>query len=181
MKYNLISADPPWRYRNTGTNGAAAKHYPTMSIEELCALPVADQAADDAVLLLWMTGPLLPEAVRLVNAWGFEFRTSFPWLKVQQSYRGSVVDAAPAYGPGFWIRANPESVFLCTRGQVHIPDTMGALVAHRTRHSAKPEALQSWAESEWPELTDRLEMFARRPRDGWAAFGNEGVGSAVLV
>ena len=73
-KYNVIYADPPWRYAQKGLQGAAERHYPTMGIEELCALPVADLAAPDSVLFLWATFPQLPEALRLIKAWGFQYK-----------------------------------------------------------------------------------------------------------
>ena len=70
-KYSVIYADPPWRYERSKVQGAAEKHYPTMSIDELCALPVPELAAKDCALFLWATFPQLPEALRLIRAWGF--------------------------------------------------------------------------------------------------------------
>ena len=76
----MIYADPPWRYTQKGLQGAAEKHYPTMGIDEICALPVADLAAPDSVLFLWATFPQLPEALRLINAWGFStIRSALRW------------------------------------------------------------------------------------------------------
>ena len=81
-KYSIIYADPPWRYNQKGVSGAAEKHYPTMSIEELCALPVAEISASDSVLFLWTTFPQLPSALQLIKAWGFSYKTvGFVWLK----------------------------------------------------------------------------------------------------
>lgn len=78
----MIYAEPPWRYAQKGLQGAAEKHYPTMGIEELCALPVAEIAAPDSALFLWATFPQLPEALRLIKAWGFQYKTvAFVWLK----------------------------------------------------------------------------------------------------
>ena len=78
----MIYADPPWRYAQKGLQGAAEKHYPTMGIDELCTLPVADLAAPDSVLFLWATFPQLPEALRLIKAWGFQYKSvAFVWLK----------------------------------------------------------------------------------------------------
>jgi N6-adenosine-specific RNA methylase IME4 len=118
--------------------------------------------------------------VELVSAWGFEGQTTIPWIKVASSYQGPVEDAPPAYGTGFWVRGCAEYFIVATRGEVELPEHPGALVAHRTRHSAKPEAMQDWAEACWPQFTRRLEMFARRPRAGWHAFGNEGIGTDRL-
>ena len=74
-KYNVIYADPPWRYAQKGLQGAAERHYPTMGIEELCVLPVAELAAPDSVLFMWATFPQLPEALRLIKAWGFQYKS----------------------------------------------------------------------------------------------------------
>lgn len=81
-KYEMIYADPPWRYRSGKVQGAAINHYATMSDEELYQLPVAEIAADNCVLLLWATFPKLPEALRLIEAWGFQYKTvGFVWVK----------------------------------------------------------------------------------------------------
>ena len=80
--YSIIYADPPWQYQRNKVQGAAENHYPTMGIDELCALPVADLAAPDSALFLWATFPQLPEALRLIEAWGFRYKSvAFVWLK----------------------------------------------------------------------------------------------------
>ncbi len=80
--YSIIYADPPWQYQRSKVQGAAENHYPTMGIDELCALPVADLAAPDSALFLWATFPQLPEALRLIKAWGFQYKSvAFVWLK----------------------------------------------------------------------------------------------------
>ena len=80
--YEIIYADPPWRYSAKKVQGAAENHYPTMSIDELCALPVAELAAKDSALFMWATFPQLPEALRLIRAWGFTYKSvAFVWLK----------------------------------------------------------------------------------------------------
>ena len=79
--YSIIYADPPWQYQRSKVQGAAENHYPTMGIDELCALPVADLAAPDSALFLWATFPQLPEALRLIKAWGFQYKSvAFVWL-----------------------------------------------------------------------------------------------------
>lgn len=78
-KFSIIYADPPWRYEQKNRQGSAELHYPTMSIEEICSLPVADLAAKDSVLFLWATFPQLPEALKVIKAWGFSYRSvAFP-------------------------------------------------------------------------------------------------------
>lgn len=102
-KYNIIYADPPWQYEQKGVEGAAAKIYPTMALKELCRLPVADLTEKDAVLFLWTTFPMLPNALQLIRAWGFRYKsTAFVWLKQNKSGHGWF------FGLGFWTRGNAE-------------------------------------------------------------------------
>ena len=110
--YNIIYADPPWRYEQRKVQGAAENHYPTMSIDELCALPVLELAAKDCALFLWATFPQLPEALRLIRAWGFRYKTvAFVWLKRNRK--------SPSwfYGMGYWTRSNAEICLLATKGK----------------------------------------------------------------
>ena len=111
-KYPIIYADPPWRYSAKKVQGAAENHYPTMSIDELCALPVAELAAKDSALFMWATFPQLPEALRLIRAWGFTYKSvAFVWLKKNRKADSWF------YGLGFWTRANAEVCLLATKGQ----------------------------------------------------------------
>ena len=110
-KYPIIYADPPWRYSAKKVQGAVENHYPTMSIEELCALPVAELAAKDSALFMWATFPQLPEALRLIRAWGFTYKSvAFVWLKKNRKADSWF------YGLGFWTRANAEICLLATKG-----------------------------------------------------------------
>lgn len=135
-QYSVIYADPPWRYAQKGLQGAAEKHYPTMGIDELCALPVADLAAPDSVLFLWVTFPQLPEALRLIKAWGFTYKSvAFVWLKKNRKSEGWF------YGLGFWTRGNAEICLLATRGH---PKRQAAnvhqfIISPIQEHSRKPE------------------------------------------
>ena len=106
-KYSIIYADPPWRYERNGVQGAAEKHYPTMSIDELCRLPVSELSEKDSILFLWTTFPQLREALRVIKAWGFEYKSvAFVWLKLNKSGKGWF------YGLGFWTRGNAEICLL---------------------------------------------------------------------
>ena len=110
-KYGIVYADPPWRYDMKRGNGVAENHYPTMSIEEICALPVTDLAARDSALFLWATFPQLNEAFRVIEAWGFKYKTlAFLWLKQNRKADSWF------YGMGFWTRSNAEVCLLATRG-----------------------------------------------------------------
>lgn len=136
-KYSVIYADPPWRYERSKVQGAAEKHYPTMGIDELCALPVPELAAKDCALFLWATFPQLPEALRLIRAWSFRYRTvAFVWLKRNRK--------SPSwfYGMGYWTRSNAEICLLATKGK---PKRQSAgvhqfLISPIEQHSKKPDA-----------------------------------------
>lgn len=181
MGYGVIIADPPWAYRNAGVEGAAAAEYPTMTTAQLCALPVANLAAPDAVLLLWGTWPNLPDALAVLRAWSFEYVSGFPWIKFSTPpVRDLWGDwrARPQYGTGFWVRGCSEFVFIGRRGNVSPPDGgFVGLLSANFGHSRKPDNLHQYAE-QFPG--PYLEMFARRPRPGWAVWGNE-VASTVEV
>ena len=87
-KYKIIYADPPWQYKRSKVQGAAEKHYPTMQLNELCALPVAELADQDCILFLWATFPQLNEALELIKAWGFTYKSvAFVWLKLNRKSR----------------------------------------------------------------------------------------------
>ena len=143
-KYNVIYADPPWRYAQKGLQGAAERHYPTMGIEELCALPVAELAAPDSVLFLWATFPQLPEALRLIKAWGFQYKSvGFVWLKKNKKADSWF------YGLGFWTRANAEVCLLATRGHPRrkAPNVHQFIISPIEGHSKKPDEAR---EKSWP-------------------------------
>jgi N6-adenosine-specific RNA methylase IME4 len=174
IKYKVILADPPWNYANAGCRGAAENHYPTMTLKEICALPIKDMAADDSILLLWATWPQLREGLEVVKAWGFDYVTGFPWLKIvgdpTMNFWGEW-DIKPQYGVGFWVRGCSEPLFIARRGAVS-PPTEGfiGLLSENLRHSRKPENIYHYAE----QLSGPyLELFARRPREGWDSWGNQ--------
>ena len=109
-KYNIIYADPPWRYDMNRGQGAAENHYPTMSIQEICRLPVAELAAKDCALFLWVTFPQLQDAMKLFEAWGFTYKTlGFAWVKQNKSGKGFF------FGMGYWTRSNVEICLLMLR------------------------------------------------------------------
>jgi N6-adenosine-specific RNA methylase IME4 len=171
-RYGAIYADPPWSYRvysGAGKARSAERQYKTMTQEDICALPVAGLAADDCVLFMWAVMPQLPEALQVIQSWGFEYKTcGFTWVKTYPGKPGSFF-----LGMGYWTRANPEVCLLATRGKPSRKD-MGVeqlLVAPVGKHSSKPEEAAERIE----RLVDGpyLEMFGRRPRDGWTVWGNE--------
>lgn len=161
-RYGVILADPPWRYQHSeSANRDIENHYPTMALDEIKALDVP--AADNAVLYLWATPPKLTEAVEVMDAWGFGYRTCMVWVKDK-------------IGMGYWARQRHELVLIGVRGDMPPPepgDRPDSVVeAPRGEHSAKPDRLHDIIDAVWPQ-TPKIELFSRRERDGWTAWGNE--------
>lgn len=173
-QYGVILADPPWSYRNNGVEGAAQREYPTMTTNEIAALPIRDLGKPDSVLLLWATWPNLTVALVIMESWGFDYVTGFPWLKLQKPPITDLfgeTQLLPFYGIGFWVRGCSEPILIGRRGKPPLPnyDFLG-LISKKMRHSRKPDNLYQYAES-FPG--PYLELFARRSRPGWDAWGNE--------
>jgi N6-adenosine-specific RNA methylase IME4 len=165
QRYGVIYADPPWRFepwsRDSGMDRAADNHYPTLTLEAICALDVP--AADDAVLFLWATVPMLPEALQVMAAWGFAYKSHCVWAK---DYAGT----------GYWFRNAHELLLVGTRGSIPAPapgsQFLSVIEAPTSAHSAKPMAFAEMIEEMFPHLP-AVELFARGPRLGWTVWGNE--------
>jgi N6-adenosine-specific RNA methylase IME4 len=159
--FSLIYADPPWQLGSPDGLYAPERHYPTMSLEELSAIELP--VAEEALLLLWAVNMLLPEALQLIEAWGFQYKTNLVWVK-------------PSIGQGYWARNRHELLLLATRGRFPLaepdcrPDSV--IEAPRGRHSQKPAGVYELIECAWPQVA-KLELFARQARPGWAAWGNQ--------
>lgn len=166
--YNVIYADPPWEYDNTGVHGAADRHYPTMPLEDISSLLDAQRiaVADNAVLFLWATNPFLQDAFYVINSWGFEYKTNMVWVKTDLVKPGS----------GFYVRGRHELLLICTRGSftpldAHISPPIGSVIsASIGNHSSKPDDFYGVIERLYPDC-NYLELFARRQRDGWKGWG----------
>lgn len=168
-KYSIIYADPPWKYRQKSLSGAAENHYPTMSVEEICSLNVADIAADDCALLLWATFPNLPEALKTIQAWGFQYKTvAFIWLKENRSGNGWF------FGLGFWTRANAEICLLATKGKPKRKSNRvhQFIISPLRGHSQKPDETRDKIIELLGDVP-RIELFARQQTHGWDVWGNE--------
>jgi N6-adenosine-specific RNA methylase IME4/ParB-like chromosome segregation protein Spo0J len=163
-RYPVIYADPPWKYEhNEADDRAIENHYPTMSLGDICYLPVSQIAADAAVLFLWAPSPKLAEAMQVVQAWGFTYRTCAVWDK-------------GVIGMGYYFRQQHELLLVATRGDMPTPAPSNrppsVYKSPREGHSEKPEKFSAYIESMYPTLP-RIELFARGLRDGWAQWGNE--------
>jgi N6-adenosine-specific RNA methylase IME4 len=171
-RYRVILADPPWQWRawNPATGGQRGpeRHYPTMGTAAICALPVGGLAAPDSALLLWATWPMLPDALAVIRAWGFVYK-SLAWIWVKLRRRG----LGYHMGLGYYTRANSEPCLLATRGRVPVRahDVLAVITAPVMAHSRKPD--EQYAKAERLFAGPYCELFARRRRLGWAVWGNE--------
>ena len=178
-RYPVIYADPPWKFETRSALGRffqAERHYPTMTLDEIMALPVGGLAAADAALFLWATVPMLPEAQAVMTAWGFVYRSHLVWLK-------SAADGAQRRGTGFWFANCHELLLLGTRGEIPAPlpgrQEFSLVSAPVGRHSEKPERFRTMIEEYFPGV-GWLELFARTgpagAPAGWDLWGNEAAG-----
>jgi len=173
--YSTILADPPWQFQNR-TGKVAPEHrrllrYPTMSFGEIQQLPIAELAAETAHLYLWIPNALLLEGLKVMEAWGFQYKTNLVWYKVRK-------DGGPdGRGVGFYFRNVTELILFGVRGRMRTEAagrTQVNLFATRKReHSRKPDELYDIIEACSPG--PYLELFARFPRPGWSQWGNEDV------
>lgn len=159
--YGVIYADPPWRYENGTPGREIERHYPTMTDEEICALQVP--VANNAICYLWAVAPRLDVGLRVLQAWGFRYKTCAVWDKVK-------------VGMGFWFRGQHEILMVGTRGDVHPPAQSqrisSVIRCPRGEHSSKPDYVRDMIVKWYPDAK-RLEMFCRLKRPGWDVFGNE--------
>lgn len=161
QQFGTIYADPPWKYGNQGTRAATSDHYDTMTVDDLCEMPVADHAADDAHLHLWTTNAFLHDAFRVIDAWGFEYRSCFVWVK-------------PQMGIGNYWRVSHEFLLLGIRGKAKRFNDKSLKSwgeFDRGKHSAKPEQVREFIERASPG--PYLEMFGRAAIEGWTVMGNQ--------
>lgn len=163
-KYSVIYADPPWLFQAGFSGRSTQQHYPVMSLDRIVALGTGVRriAADDAVLLLWTTAPHLADALRVVEAWGFEYKTNAVWDK-------------EVVATGYWWRVRHEQLLLATRGSPKPPKPSlrcaSVLSQRKTEHSRKPDVYFTMIERWFPH-TARIELFARRYRPGWTVWGH---------
>ncbi len=185
-KYGAILCDPPWQFatwnkstavkrRASGTNVSASVHYNTMTASDLTALPVRDLAAKDCCLFMWISWPMLPDALELIKAWGFTYKTcAFDWTKAHVGQLEMFQESTEGLmGMGYWTRANTEPCLLATRGK---PKRLSAAVRQaiiepRREHSRKPDC--TYERIEFLVNGPYCELFARQRRFGWDSWGNE--------
>ena len=171
-RYRIIYADPPWSYLwgkgKEGGRSAPEKHYPTMSTKEICELNIRKIADKNCVLLLWATMPCLPDAITVMKAWGFKYKTcAFVWVKTKK-------DGEPLAGMGSYTKANAELCLLGMRGHLKSVDkTVRQIVMlPRLGHSVKPPLIRDEIVRLFGDVL-RIELFARQKVFGWDCWGNE--------
>jgi N6-adenosine-specific RNA methylase IME4 len=177
--FKAIYADPPWGFKTwsgpekkVASRGTVAP-YQTMEMDDIAALPVADLAADNCCLFMWIVWPTLPKALEIIDAWGFTYKTcAFTWLKADQ-YRLFALEEDVRMGLGYWTRANSEVCLLATRGKPKRRDNSvrQGIIEPIRQHSRKPDCVPARIE----RLVDGpyLELFSRQQRPGWTAWGNQ--------
>jgi N6-adenosine-specific RNA methylase IME4/ParB-like chromosome segregation protein Spo0J len=165
-RWPIILADPPWDYEISAPgreHSHPAQNYPVMSLADICALPVADLASESCVLFLWTTSPCREQAFEVIRAWGFTYKTSLVWDK-------------EIMGMGHWVRGQHEDLLIAIKGSPPLPPTesvpASVIRERRRQHSRKPEASYRIIEAMYPDLP-KIELFARKARPGWQAWGNE--------
>jgi N6-adenosine-specific RNA methylase IME4 len=183
--YQCVLADPPWAFATYNERGRSrcpdwrnAKgmptHYSVMSTRAICRLPVDELAAKDCALFLWISWPMLQDALQVIDMWGFKFKTcAFCWVKSTARGPDMFSDPTPAMGWGYWTRANSEVCLLATRGRpkrLHA-DVPQVIIEPRREHSRKPDCVHDRIER--LVAGPYLELFARARRPGWDSHGNE--------
>lgn len=163
-KFDVIYADPPWRYRHCkASNRKIENHYPTMTREELLRMGKKLPASNNCVLFLWATAPKLAEAIELIEVWGFDYRTCAVWDKDQT-------------GLGYWFRIRHELLLVAVRGKMSPPnatDRLSSVFRIKAKmHSEKPVWIRRYIERAFPDA-GKLEIFGRVKRKGWTVEGNQ--------
>ncbi len=177
-KYGLIYADPPWSYND---KAGAERYYKTMAIDEICNLPIRSITADDCVLFLWGTWPKIYESLKVVESWGFVFKTcAFIWIKTNKRTNPKQYSFLPQdnfdsfWGMGRWTRSNSEFCLLATKGKPERKDAgvHQVIYAPIRKHSKKPEETKNKIIKLCGDI-QRIELFARESSQGWDCWGNE--------
>ena len=171
-KYNIIYADPAWyfkTYSKKGNGKSAEQHYSCMSLDDICNLPVESIANENCILFIWVIDPMLPQAIKVIKSWGFEYKTvAFTWVKQNKKSKGYFT------GLGYWTRANPEMCLLATKGKPKrlSKSVKQLIISNRREHSRKPDEIRDRIIQLVGNIP-RIELFARQKIKGWDCWGNE--------
>jgi N6-adenosine-specific RNA methylase IME4 len=159
--FRVIYADPPWQFDNSGFDQSAAAHYPTMPTDKIMQLQIP--SADNSVCFMWATNAMLTDAFEVLQAWGFEYKSNFVWVK----------ETGPTIG--FYTTSRHELLLIGTKGSRMLPEVrpISIIRGDVTEHSRKPENVYAMIESMYDG--PYLELFARVRHEGWTIWGNENV------
>lgn len=170
-RYQVIYADPPWSYDNKkiGNKGGSLAQYDVMDLDDICVMNIPSDK--NSILFLWATVPLLPYAFKVMDAWGFKYKTMITWIKM-----GTL-------GMGFWYRGGCEHLLFGVKGNIKAFKTkhknfIGTY--NKGKHSEKPEEFRRLIERSTNHLPNKLELFARKESPGWDVFGNE-VNNSIII
>lgn len=170
-KYDIIYADPPWQYRHCASDSRKIENkYDTLQLKDIKNLDIP--AKDNSILYLWATAPKLREAVEVIDAWNFDYRTCAVWDKCK-------------LGMGYWFRGQHELLLIGIKGEMSPPRqnqrVSSVIRTPRSKHSAKPTIVRNWI-NKWYPNKSKIELFARKPKnvlfedpsfEGWDVWGNE--------
>lgn len=175
VKYNIIYADPPWAYPESGSNPKVhGKHYEMLTLTEICKLPIQTIAADNSALFLWVTMPRLLDGLECMKSWGFTYKTvAFNWIKANKRCTDLTV-FDPFMGAGGWTRSNSELCLLGFKGKIKRQGCGVRQVVYTAieQHSKKPDIVREKIIELCGDLP-RVELFARQSTPGWEVWGNE--------
>lgn len=202
-KYKIIYADPAWQFRvwnrDSGQGRSAEAYYRTMPISEICKLPVKQIADKNCILFIWAVWPSMPDAFRVIEAWGFEYKTlAWEWIKLNKHWTKFIPKIFTAenlvyntwlprlfsIGMGYYTRANPEPCLLAVKrggsAPVAVRNERNLLFSPLRKHSQKPLEAYGKIDRLYPNAWPRLEMFARNAYPGWDHWGFEAENSIEL-
>ena len=180
-RFGTVMADPPWRFANR-TGKVAPEHrrlarYPTMTLDDICALPVAEHLADPAHCYLWVPNALLPDGLRVLSAWGFEYKSNIVWHKIRKDEGPDGLKMSDGRGVGFYFRNVTELLLFGVRGKNARTEAPGRrqvnmIQSRKREHSRKPDEQYDLIES--CSRGPYLELFGRgRHGDAWTVWGNQ--------
>lgn len=181
MKYQIIYADPPWKYNSkanhkTRFRGGACGHYELMSMEEIKKLPIDKISDENCVLFMWCTFPYLDEQIKLFEHWGFEYRTvGFTWVKTNKK------NGKPFFGVGYYAKSNAEVCLMGIKGKMKPVSNKvsSVIISPRQEHSKKPCEARERIVELFGNIP-RIELFARTKKKGWDVWGNEVISNIEL-
>ena len=167
QKYNIIYADPPWRYNENWGNGCVKHHYETMTFEDIKNMDIKGMSEDNCHLYLWVTNPFLQEGFELLKKWGFKYKQTITWIKTYKS-------GDPIMGLGYYFRVCTEHCLFAVKGKLPRikKDMKNIIISPQRKHSQKPDEFRDIIIRHSGDLP-RIELFARERTKGWDVWGNE--------